>query len=132
MIRASVSLRAWGGTFSPQEAERRSGVLFSEKQERGDIGGRGRFRGQPLPYGNAALRGPTEEMDLSLPDAEYFRAATALARVCEVSGAEIVVLHMTVAYKDQCNLEMSPAFVAALAGVGVPFTMSCYEDKTWP
>ncbi len=127
MVKIGVTLRASGPEFSPEEAERHSGIRFSKKNEPGDLGRIGRFQGQPLPYGSGELNGPESGMDLKIPNRSFFESIERLARACLAAGATSVLLHLDVAYTEQCNLELSNEFVSALARTGVAITMSCYD-----
>lgn len=128
MVKVSVVFRAFGPEFSPDNAERNAGVRFSKKNEPGDAGTSGRFRGRPLPYGSCELNGPERSVALDMPDPKFFHSIQHVARECLAAGATSMVLHFDVAYVDQCNLEFSSEFVLALARTGVAVTMSCYED----
>lgn len=128
LIKVNAVFRASGPEFSPDNAERNSGIRFSQKNEPGDIGTIGRFRGNPLPYGSCELNGPKTGMDLLVPDPSFFESVEHVARACLAAGATSMLLHLDVAYTEQCNLELSNEFVSALARAGVTITMSCYED----
>ena len=47
-------------------------------------------------------------------------------------GADDISLDFIVAYKYQCNLEAEPAFFLALARLGIPGSLSCWEDENLP
>ncbi len=38
-----------------------------------------------------------------------------------------MLFHMDVAFREQCNIELSHEFVSALAQLGIGITMSCFE-----
>ncbi|HOX45004.1 MAG TPA: hypothetical protein PK668_15500 [Myxococcota bacterium] len=129
MVRVSIGFRASGPKFSPKNVERHTGIRFSKKNEPGDIGTIGRYRDHPLPYGSCELNGPETGVDLQVPDPSFFESIEGAARECLMAGATSMLLHLDVAYTDQCNLELSKDFVSALARAGVSITMSCYEDS---
>ncbi len=58
MIRITTSINFWGSTFQPGRAEQLTGLLFTEKNEVGDIAKTGRYKHQPLPYGAASFNAP--------------------------------------------------------------------------
>lgn len=122
----TYTLRAAGDAFSPAAAEVRCGLRFTEKGERGETAATGRYRGRPLPYGWAELRSPDDTG--GGPGAPFVRAASALAVASAESGATECALHIDVAFREQCNFEMSRESIAALAEIGVPVTISCFQD----
>jgi hypothetical protein len=128
MVKVTAVLRATGTDFSPEAVEHLTGISFSKKHERGSSGTIGRYRGQPLPYGSAELASPETGMDLMVPDAPFFAAIEKLAPACSTAGATSTVLHIDVAFTDQCNIELSPEFISALARLGIPITMSCFQE----
>ena len=128
MIEVDAEFRAYGSEFSPESVERSTGISFSKKKERGSTGILGRYRGQPVPYGSAELSGPETGLDLMVPDAPFFAAVEKLVPACLSAGATSMSLHLNVAFADQCNIELSPEFIAALARLGIILTMSCFES----
>ena len=132
MVRLYPSCWMWGETFSPRAVERRTGIVFDAKDEPGEIARSGRYRDQPNPFGGATIK---FEDDRSSCDPVSMQSLMFLAEnipVFREAGATTIVIHCDVDYRDQCNLEMSPEFLAAVASLGVPFTISCYEDDTMP
>lgn len=128
MLKTTTVFRATGSDFSPANAERVSGVSFSKKNEPGSTGTTGRYRGQPLPYGSGELVDSENEIDLQNPNVMFFAVIERIAPACLAAGATLMLLHIDVAYTDQCNIEFSHEFVAALAQLGISITMSCFED----
>lgn len=129
MVRLYPSCWLWGEAFSPSAVEKRTGIVFDTKNERDEIGRSGRYRNQPTPYGSATIK---FEDDLSSCDPLSSQSLNVLAENIPVfrdAGATTIVIHCDVAYRHQCNLEMSPGFLAAIASLGVPFTLSCYQDE---
>jgi hypothetical protein len=45
------------------------------------------------------------------------------------AGANDITVDIIVAYGGQCNLEMDTEFLATVAALKVPLTISCYEDE---
>lgn len=127
MVRVLAGFFASGPQFSPGVVERRTGVRFSRKNECGEMGMTGRYRGQPIPYGSGDFQGPEAGLDPQVPDEHFFESVEALARECSAAGATSMRLHLDVEYVDQCNLEWSSAFVSALGRARVAVTISCYE-----
>lgn len=129
MEKSSGVFRASGPEFSPRSVERQTGILFSQQNEPGDIGTTGRYRGQPRPYGSCTLPGPNSGLDLQAPDAGFFEAVERLAGACRAAGATTVVIHLDIAYTEQCNFEMSEEFLSAAARAGVALTISCHPGQ---
>lgn len=129
MLNIYVDCNLWGERFSPGAVERETGIVFDRKNERGDIGTIGRYRGQPLPYGGATLvlREGGERGEMVPP-----KAIRLIARNLDIfrqAGATEIQIDVVVAYGGQCNLQMSPGLLRDLAALGIPFTLSCYEDE---
>src|SRR3954471_23709024 len=98
MIRVFAVLRAWGEKFSPSEAERLAGILFSEKSEPGELGARGRYAGKPRPYGTAELQASDADEAAAvarrtLLDDAWLKKVAALAPPCRLAGATDIELH---------------------------------------
>lgn len=129
MIRISLVFRAMGERFSPGVAEVQTGILFSKKNERGDIGDCGRYKGQPIPYGSGDLREPSDNSDLVIPSDAFFKALNILVPVCRKAMADSMLLHIDVAFEDQCNMELSEHFLRAVSKLGIPVTVSCFGEK---
>jgi len=128
MVRYTATLRVFGETFSPILAERRTGISFTSRNEPGEIATVGRHKGQPLPYGSGELiyanTGPEPSVSLS----QLLDAATILIPACRDASATSSVLHLDVAFEEQCNIEMSAEFLGRVAALGLPLTISCFED----
>lgn len=122
MVQLTYWFHASGDAFSPADAESRCGVRFSRKAERGEIAERGRYRGQPCPYGWGDLCSSESEIDAFLRDTALLAAASAAC------GATDCSIHIDVAFDAQCNLEMSGELVVALGKLALPLTITCYED----
>lgn len=127
LVHLDYTLRASGETFSPTAAEARSGIQFSAKGEPGETATTGRYRGQPRPYGWAELRSPSD-VDGG-PGAPFLQAASALVAASTAFGASECTLHIDVAFREQCNFEMSCAAIVGLAKLGLPVTVSCFQDE---
>lgn len=122
----SARLLVQGATFSPRSAEAGTGIVFSEKNEVGDLGKYGKYRDAPLPDGSATLElassSTREFLDI---DAPIFQTPGLVAAL-RSSGASMIVLYVDVAYEAQCNFELSPELLAALAELGVTVGFSCF------
>jgi hypothetical protein len=131
MVRVYAELRAQGERFRPSEAERAAGVTFSTKSEPGEIGTIGRYAGKPKPYGSAELLMSVEAEAAAathghLLDGDWLKQVALMVPHCRSAGATSVVVHLDVSHDGQCNLAFSPEELTALAGVGVPLTLSTF------
>jgi hypothetical protein len=127
--RVGAHLLIQGKEFSPARAELALGLDFGpDKSEPGNLGVRGRFKGTPIPYGSARWEFSWEnETGELLPDSlRLFRIPDLSRRLSEL-GADAITLYVHVGYAGQCNLELSPALLKALADLGVALAISCYE-----
>ena len=126
MVELLPSLDFWGEQFSPKKAEAVTGLALSRKNEPGDIGDTGRYRGQPIPYGAASLETP-ETIGVSRRLTWLLECVAPHVETLRRLGAELVRLHVEVRYQGQCNLEFSPGEVAGIAALRVAFTISCWD-----
>ena len=124
-----MTLELQGDTFSPSEAERLTGLSLVRKVEPGEIGERGRYRGQPTPYGAAALAVPEavpEEQKLEWLLTVALEHLSTFRRL----GADEPEVYATYAYDAQCNLSYSSSELEKLARLSLPFCVSCYRDES--
>lgn len=140
MISVNVTLSARGRTFSPKKAGAELGIDLTLKgHEPRALGSTGKYKGRPVPWGKANLELPWPPVGVECsgsPDEfdtlTQLPASLNLLRSLEVVptlrrfGATDIILWVIVEYRDQCNMELSPALLAALAGLGVPVAISCY------
>jgi hypothetical protein len=128
MVTYSFVFSASGSEFSPDSVEKSTGIAFTAKHEPGVLGASGRYRDRPIPYGSADLVAPQEYTDPEAIDQRFLLDVGKLVPACEEAGATTTVLHINAAYRDQCNMEVSSAFLTSIARLGVTVTMTCFED----
>jgi hypothetical protein len=126
MIRIKASVQFQGEKFSPNNAEKETGITFSEKNEVGDIGKTGRYKGKPLPDGRAGLDPPKsvvwhERVSWLI---NYLEGKIDIIRKCGASD-----MHFSVAYyyDKQCNCDLSIEEIKGLANLGIPYWFSVYQ-----
>ena len=121
-----VYIALQGDRFSPAEAEQATGLKLSDKKEVGQLGDRGRYKGQPVPYGAARLIAPedvlpyeklTWVLDAALPHIAALRKL----------GAERAEVWIVEHFDGQMNMSYEPAELEKLARLGFPLCVSCYE-----
>ena len=124
----SVTINFSGEHFSPSRAEKETGLVLSKKNEAGEIGVRGKYKGIPIPYGSGNLEPPlTLENDAKI----LWLASTLESTISKFTqcGAEKPYLYVGYFYKDQCNLTLTKEELAAIAKLGIDFCFSCYENS---
>ena len=127
LVTASFSIR--GDTLSPVAVEHATSLAFlgRDKREPGEIASRGRYKGQPSPYGSAILFAPDEAEDedklVWLLDAFQPHADT-IRKLGATDGS----LYLSYAYESQCNLAFDPALLARIVALGFDFWITCYDD----
>jgi hypothetical protein len=122
----------YGEQFSPSEAEKLTGWAFAEHEEPGSASEDDYDGGLPVTHGwgNYDFGELNDCSDPSFMN--WLENVKKTIPVLQRAGAERIVLEFLVAYKGQCNLEAQPDFFAAVARLGLPVTMSCWEDKDLP
>ena len=121
-------LTLWGEQFSPRRVEEATGLMLSQKDEVGEIPKRGgRYAGQLLPFGAAVLEVPPDiEPDCRL--LWLLQAAERHLPTLRQSGATRCMFHLDVRYWDQCNMEFSHEELARISALGIPLTITCWEQ----
>ena len=132
MVKIRASCRLYGENFSPRLAEERTGLRFTRKNELGDLGQSGRFRGTPIPYGSATLEAPfdtqTKPGNVS-PEEWVIDVLSPCIEELRSSGATSIDLDLEVVWQDQCNLAFDAAFLRKVGRLNIGFTLSCYEGR---
>ncbi|MGD9729935.1 MAG: hypothetical protein AB7G68_20895 [Nitrospiraceae bacterium] len=128
MIRKNASCILHGERFSPRLAEQLTGIEFVSKDEPGEIGGWGRYKGKRIDYGSARIKPPETAQSSKAYDerwmVELLEAHIDQFRAC---GATNIVMYLAVEWEAQCNFEFDAGFLARLAKLNIPLAISCYE-----
>jgi hypothetical protein len=98
--------------------ESQTDLNFENKNEVGEIGKFGKYKGRPVPYGSA---------EFSTFDAD--KLAIILdenIKKLRLYHAETIVLHLDVYHDGQCNIELSRDFIKKISDIQIPLTISCY------
>ena len=122
----SASVEISGDKFSPELAEKRTGLSFIKKLVPGDIGKIGRYKNKPLPYGASSLEAPAD-VDSFDTIIWIANALKGKVQVLEECGADDIHFLIAFYYKDQCNCVLSAEELKAIAETGLDFHFSCYD-----
>ena len=126
MVRITATIEFWGSNFQPGQAEQLTGLLFTRKNEIGDIATSGRYKNQPLPYASASFGAPDT---VAWPDrvlwlAQQWAGHIDLARQC---GAEEIHFWVGYYYDTQCNCDLSVEEINAINALSIPYWFSVYQ-----
>jgi hypothetical protein len=115
-----------GDGFSPSSFSDGRSIDLHDAIEPGAFGLRGRFKGQPTPFGSASIQMPENEGN----DWDSFYQLVDLLEGYLVdlrkAGAERITLFVSVYYDGQCNLGFSAEELGRIAHLGVDLAISCY------
>lgn len=131
MYKTCAALRLMGDNFSPKMVEEKTPIIFTEKNEVGDIGTVGINKNKPIPYGSATLYPPEEVIN---PENYYsgfdwiIGKLSGIVEIARECGADNIYLDLAVYYKYQCNLAFDPSTLSEIAKANISFWVSCYED----
>ena len=115
-----------GDTCSPNKIEADTGIKLSMKNEVGDMGTMGRYRGTPIPYGSATLQ-PSENQITQNALRWLLETVKKNLAVFKENGASSITLDLVVLHDGQCNLEFTPDELRSLGELGLPLTLSTSE-----
>ena len=127
-MRICISCSIQGETFRPTEAEQKTGIRFSVKNEVGEVGKVGRFRGKPQPYGFGSLEVEIADNNLEEPLKGFLEQVQQGLPVWRSHEADTIHLQIDVFYDRQCNLEFSESLIATLHALQLPLALSCYQE----
>ncbi|GAB7128661.1 hypothetical protein JCM19000A_31690 [Silvimonas sp. JCM 19000] len=119
MINMYATLMISGEKFVPEDilhlVESGDDVNIRKK---GALGSRGRYKFKPFPKSSFHLTG------------DLLRVLDFIENINEIDvELDKKIIHITVAYKNQCNFELSPEILFRLSRLELPFGITCYEDQ---
>ena len=121
VMRIQISLVATGETFRPSTIV----APFSEAEDPGTIGKRGRYRGVPVPGGSATFSVPETETE----GIRYLHALVfPLMPVLRAGGATGFFIHISYHFDQQCALGYDPEEMRMLADFGCKVMIDCLKD----
>lgn len=114
-----------GERFSPERAEAILDLHFDVKNEVGELGTIGKYRGREIPYGSGTINSPEVADDLS--------NSRVLHVICDnldklyAIGLEDIMFTLIFEYDEQCNFELSYDFMSQFVQLGIALSISCYK-----
>jgi hypothetical protein len=117
-----LSFTASGDAFYPS----RVALPFVRAVDPGEIASYGRYKGQPMPSGNATLVPPDRLKGRESLDA-FCRLIADLIPGLRVAGADDFTLWVLRDYEHQCNEELSPAELTLIASLNCTLCYSAYK-----
>jgi hypothetical protein len=123
-LKVSVLFR--GENFSPNYAEKITGLKLSDKLEVGDITKKRIHKGKPLTFGSGPLHTPDDIPN----DERVMWIVNALEGKLETfyeCGAEKTRIYAGYFYKHQCNFSFSKEDFQGIAKLNIDFWVSCYD-----
>jgi hypothetical protein len=118
----NISFHAWGEQFRPSQID----FTFTEAHDPGVAGKLGRYRDQPVLYGQAVIGVPHH-----VPNKERIRyiVGVALPLLPELKRAGATEWYLDIAryYSSQCNEEYSTEELALIAQLQCPLLYSAYS-----
>ena len=136
MIKPSAFLLVVGEEFSPSKAEGILNLTLGPlKNEPGELGSRGKYKGKPTPFGSATIEyewtvsDPVfqENFPDLLPSNLDLFTVPNFVDVLRDCGAINITLYVNVGYDTQCNMELSSQLLSALGKLGIVVAITCYQ-----
>jgi len=119
----------YGNKFSPEKAEKLTGLILDAKNEVGDIGKLGRYKGQPIPYGSASLSPSKKKIKSGLVEMWLLKNIKNNLTLMRSCGADKIWLDYGVFYDEQCNFEFSKEALLLIGSLNIDLLISCYQDR---
>ena len=122
--RVSLSFHAMGDAYFP----RRVSFSWTQADDPGTIGERGRYRGIPTPYGSSSYEVP-DEIPIQDRIAHLHKMIVPLLPKISEAGATRTWVSAGYFYDSQCNLSFSLEELGMLRDFNTHFDVSCYGDN---
>lgn len=122
-----LSCSVHGEAFRPSEAEDAWGRTFDEKGEVGEAGVKGLYKGKPQPFGYGVIEVVIHGNCLSEALLTFLDRVKEGLTIWRQMGADDIDMRADVYYRDQCNLEITEATIAALSEIQLGISFSCYQ-----
>lgn len=115
-----------GASLSPSALRAKLHLALVAASEPGEIGGSGRYKGQPMPFGAAQIcfePSPTGALEDGVALLEkHIDGLRAM-------GADEIQLYLSIEYDGQCNMEFAPEMLGRIAKLRVPVLLTAYERR---
>lgn len=131
MIKIDGYLMLLGENFSPSQLERFFEIRFDRKNEKGEIASKGRYIGRAVPHGSAEYHFSVEpkNRDMFSLDDKLVMILDQIDLLKNEYGISEISVYWNVAYRGQCNLEISVGLMNRMARYGIPMLVTCYKDE---
>lgn len=121
VTRTQISFVASGQAFRPSAVN----APFSDCEEPGEIGKRGRYRGVPVPVGSATISVPEGQQD----GLRYLHETVSpLLPVLRAAGATEFFVHITYHHDGQWALGFSAEEMRMIADFGCDVSVDCWSE----
>jgi hypothetical protein len=118
-----LSFHARGERYKPSSLA----YAFTRQNDPGDIGTRGRYKGQPTPFGYSEIEVPALiPLEEKVP--HLCREVAPVLAAIRAAGAVDLYVSAGYFWKDQCNFQLTESDLAMLSALGCPISISCYGD----
>lgn len=128
MIRIESSIEISGKKFKPSLLSPEITSLFYSYHNFGEIGKKGRYKNQPIPFGSAVVKAP-DNIEEWLKVKWLIRNIKDKLKLIREAGGNDISLRVAIYHDGQCNGEISTNSINDLASLGIPIMFSVYEDS---
>lgn len=129
MDRIEPYIELWGESFTPSQVDKENGSIFSESQNPGEIGFKGKYRDKPIPFGSATI----SIKHLSISGNEKIKEVCTLylqnAEKIKASGCTDIYLHLSFFSASQNNFELSEGDISLISKLNCPVTISFIHEE---
>jgi len=131
MIKMNPRIEITGKLFYPSKVISEIGINFEKHHDVGIIGEKGRYLGQPIPYGSATIS-PPKNIEEWAQIMWLLNLLDDKVNVIRKFGGLDISLKVAYYYNGQFNTEMGVEEISSMARLNIPFLFSVYqmEDLT--
>lgn len=114
-----------GENFNPSEFVRLTTLNVKEIQRKGDIGLKGRYKGQEIPFGSLTIECLESEDCLDIITTQLSMNKILLDK----SGVSDIFLTLNLEYIDQCNWEFDNKLLSKIVDLNIQLSISCWKGS---
>jgi len=126
MVKEEVRIDIYGEQFYPKVIEDLFNIKFGSSITPGEVGKKGRYKGEAIPYGSASF---SSDPDVSNQILWMLNFIKDKIKIIRLNGGDSIKLKVVYSYKGQCNCELGVEEISLLADFKIPFLFSVYEDE---